>query len=489
MKKKNLLISASLALGLGVGVFAGIGLHNGVAEVNEVKAAKDDVFYYRGTIASLEVNTWATGLDAYKIVDGGRPLILNLSEGDEFKITPDISAWDDETTITTFSGDATDHWYKYAEPDSWRQDISQSSGNNITVNLAGTYALSIVNGALFIDYGTFYYSGTDNSWGVTPDSDHPEVAVNGGSQIWSLTKNEAFKIRYRNDDNGFKYGCFGYPILEDGDFYGSFNSPSNNNINTLIAGDYDVNISMINRTWTVRIYPHGVDPDETAYIYVLDKYGDLLSTSRYAYITNSAGQTTGMPGSPMETYEGTTHMYKQEYWVGMETVKFNNGTTYSQEWTLSEKTGKCLILDGSLDAYDAWNSATWVKPETAKFIENNLHFQNVRESDGSDGTACKGEGGYYDLAKKAYDLLDDEIKEEACSLDYVRDRLEAWAIANGKTFTDANSDGVYEFSAVSNVSSINRDSNVILVITVTAASIALLGTAGFFLLRRRKEDR
>lgn len=63
MKKKNLLISASLALGVGVGVFAGIGLHNGVAEVNEVKAEGEFSVYYVGDSNILNNNIYTYGSD------------------------------------------------------------------------------------------------------------------------------------------------------------------------------------------------------------------------------------------------------------------------------------------------------------------------------------------------------------------------------------------------------------------------------------------
>ena len=193
----------------------------------------------------------------------------------------------------------------------------------------------------------------------------------------------------------------------------------------------------------------------------------------------------------METYDGTTHMYKQEFWTGMEYVEFNNNSTYSYKWDISasgqySRRGKCLILDGSI-AYEKWSSETWVQPQTAKFIENFMHFQDFNEDDRSEGTACKGSGGFYALAKAAYEASSfAPYREELCSLDYVVERLQAWASANSKSFTLTN--GVGSFSA-RNVTILNEvTNNQTAIIVVIASVIGMTAVGGYFFLRKRKEN-
>lgn len=481
MKKTLLIASAGLALAMGVGAAVGMAVNRPV----EAKAATGDAWYLRGSM-----NDW-TGNDKYKILDGGAPLIIDLAAGDEFKVVDDASSWSG-TALNTFGGDATDHWYEY-ETNKWQQDIAQgSNGGNIYVNLAGKYAVSIVDGALFIDYGMFYYCGDDNSWGITPDSDHPALTVNGGSSTWALTKDEGFKIRYRDNDNGYTYGCFKYGNLADGDFYGSFYTNNDSNIICNIAGNYDVSVAMTNRTWTVRAVPHGVDPDDTGFVYVLDKYGNLLNENHYASTSDEVGRTMGMPGAIMETYSGTTHMYQQEFWVGMEKVVFNNNSSQSWSWDISgdySNAGKCLILDGSTDSDGKWSSEDWVQPETAKFIENYMHFQDFDEEDGTQGTACKGTDGYYQLAKGAYEAESfAAYREELCTLDYVVERLQEWATANEETFTITNSVGAFATTnGLANVIGEAVNNEAFVIIALSAISIAAIG--GYFYIRRRREQR
>ena len=477
MKKlfKSFLVGG-LSIAAASALFVGVG---SAKEAVEVDAANNDKWYLRGTF-----NDW-TGTEEYEIVEGGEPLIVSLSAGSKFKVVKDKTSWTTDI-LGSGSGDAFDHWSYNSDGDWWGQDIKNSydDDGNMGVQFDGKYAFSVKDNALYVDYGEFFYSGDDNSWGITPDADHPTIEVNGGSVVWSLSTNESFKIRYRNDNNGYNYGCFGYSNLKNGDFYGSFTSPSNNNIKTLIADHYDVSVSMTNRTWTVRAVPQGVDPEARGYVYVLDKYGDLLNTNHYAELYDTDGRTTGEPGAQMSVYSGTNHMYQIDYAKVMEKVKFNNTTTYSWEWDISgtySKEGKCLILDGTEDE-GKWSSDTWVYPETAKFIENCMHFANYKEDQKGDGK-CVSEG-WYTTAKKAYEALDPTYKEELSGLDYVVARLDAWAVAyNNSHFTVTSGIGAFGAPTVNPMNSIETN-NAFAIIAI--ASITLVTLGGVFILRRKE---
>ncbi len=432
------------------------------AEPKGVKAATGDDYFFRGT-----TNEWGTT----PFYENGAPLILEMAKDAEFKVTPNNDNWVGE--LNTATGDAV----------SQGDIVVPGSAQNIKVNKAGTYALSVKGGALYVDYGIFYSSGTGNSWNPAPAAytGHPAVTVNAGPSTFTLAKDEQLKLINDNWD----HGVFGYSNLRDGDFYGSFSTNGGNNIICSIAGTYDISISMTNREWTFRAVPSGVDPDDTAYVYVLDKYGTLLHSNHHASTSDSRGRTMGHPGATMETYEGTNHMYKQEFWVGMESVYFNNDGTRSISYPVKgvdSKAGKCLILDGNVDGEGKWNSSTWVKPATAKFIENCLHFANYGEAELGQGDCISQ--GWYSTASSSYAALSEEVKAEVCSLPYVVERLQKWAIANGKTFTIT--DGVGSFGAyrVDRPDYLEEGANASALIF--ASSIAIIALAGFFFLRRKK---
>ena len=462
MKIKKLIISLILFGALGAGINAGLKTNN---RVNVVTAASGDSWYLMGTM-----NDWKAN-DDYKIIENGDPLIIDLASGDQFKVA--TSSWSTELTVA--SGDAVS-----------QGNITFTSGSNSYVNTTGTYAFSVKDGALYADFGKFYYSGKSNNWDVETGTtgNHPEINVNGGASTWTLTLNDQFKLRYNNWD----YGVFGYSNLKDGDFYGSFQG-TDTNVEVLIAGSYDVSVAMTNHEWTVRIYPNGTNPDDTAYVYVLDKYGDKLNANHRAYTYDGNGREMTWPGAVMETYENTTHMYKQEFWTGMNTIIFNNTSAQTYDWDISlsgqySNRNKCLILDDSWDStYEKWSASTWVEKETGVFIENCMHFANYKESEGGNGECISQ--GWYETAKSAYNELSPSIKQEVSSLSYVVERLNAWAVANGETFTIA--DNVGSFSKRANVTIVNSfDNTAVVVIVISLISLSAVG--GYFYLRKRKED-
>ncbi|MBR0295039.1 MAG: starch-binding protein [Bacilli bacterium] len=469
MKIKKLITSFALASVMALGVGVGI-----AASRNEAKGAKAaNELYYRGTL-----NSWGDATGDY-IIESGVTRTYDCANADTFKILTSPSEWD--TEITSASGTAID-----------AHSVSFNGTSNSTVNFSSKYFFTNNAGSLYIDIGEFFYVGTDSSWNVLEDSDHPAVTV-GSTATLNLTAGEKFKMK-----NGDRY--LGYSDLADGDFYGSFYSDEDGNIVCSIAGSYTLSVSLVNHSsFNVRLYPSGVNPDDTNFVYVLDKYGNKLNTTHKAYTYNSAGQAMGWPGANMTAYAGTTHMYQLEYWVGMETVIFNDGSTKQTiDHPLAGAAGKCLILQETASDYDGtgdntgkhyWAANTWVDPETAKFVENCMHFQNFAEDDETDGTACKGNEGYYEVAKAAYNALSsDTIRREVCTLDYVVARLQAWALANGKSFIVT--DGLGAFSA-SNVqlTMIGYDTtSTSTFVIVVIASVTLIAVGGFFLLRKKREN-
>ncbi len=469
MKMKHFFVGLVATLSLGAATAAGVLISNKKNTLTEVKA--DSITWYlRG-----DINGWNVNND-YIIVDGGDPLIVDLEADQQFKVADE--SWDNQ--LTTSDGDASGN------------GITFTYTENSVVDTAGKYAFSIKNNALYVDFGEFYYTGTDNSWGIDTGTtgNHPKVVVNGGSVEYSLSKDEEFKLRNNNTTKG----VFGYSNLKNGDFYGTFKSDNFGNIVCNFTDTYNVSVSLTNRTWTVSVVPSSADADDLEYVYVLDKYGNLLNDYHNAYTWSEAGQKMEWPGAVMSTYEGTTHMFQLGFWSGMDNVVINNkhgsGNNegyQTRDWAVSGENsvaGKCLILDGSTTD-GIWDDTDWVAPQTAKFIENYMHFQDFDESDNSNGTACQGTNGYYQLAKAAYQASSfAAYREELCSLDYVVARLSAWASANNEVFNISGGVGTFASSSRAlNTLPVQEAAVPATIAVVSMVSLTAIG--GFFFLKKK----
>lgn len=117
------------------------------------------------------------------------------------------------------------------------------------------------------------------------------------------------------------------------------------------------------------------------------------------------------------------------------------------------------------------------------FCKTSLHLDDsdpsyIDPNDNTSGTACKGETGYYALAKEAYNgLTEAQVEIFATSADVLiaqgRARLAAWAEANGETF-DAVS-GTFS-SYISSFALSSEDNNTMIIVVVIAAVSALAFT-------------
>lgn len=475
MNKFKTIFGVFLGATMLLGVGASISSIRNNTDIKEVNAAT--TWYLRGTM-----NNW-TGSDAYAISEGGAPLIIDLTSGAKFKVVNHTTNWSNSgaTELTTSNGDASGY------------GITFSSGNDSVVNTSGKYAFTVKDGALFVDFGEFYYSGTDNTWGTdtTTTGRHPKVVVNSENPtVWTLSKEEAFKIRNNNWDKG----VFGFTNIKNYNdyFYGILSGKSNGDIlcnatNTDIQ--FNVSIALNNREWTVKVFPTTMD--DTSKVYVLDKYGDKLNTRHQAHFYNDNGQTMGWPGMNMTTYSGTTHMYEAEFWSGLSKVIFNNknGDDGVESWAYDvsgdySRAGYCLILDDSIDGDGKWSSNYWVIPETAKFIENCMHFANYKE-----GQSGKNEcisSGWYTTAKNAYTNLSSTAKEEVVAIDYVVQRLQAWAAANHEAFTVNNGVGTFSAARITNVVASQESNNALTIITIIAA-IGVLTTGAYMFFKKGKK--
>ena len=123
----------------------------------------------------------------------------------------------------------------------------------------------------------------------------------------------------------------------------------------------------------------------------------------------------------------------------------------------------------------------------AKFVDKYMHFADFDENDKTQGTACKGVDGYYEKAREAYEAAAFEsYRAELCTLDYVVARLQAWAEANGKTFTVTAGVGAFSASQTPFGIATSNSNNGLATVAIIAGAFLLVAVGGFFLLKRKE---
>lgn len=479
MKSLKAILGIALSIG-GLGTTAAVAGVSMAAETNNIQMAEAlDPWYYRGSDTS-KTSDWAHGNDSYVLYDNNTPssITWTFKPNEEFKFVNKKDGWDGVSTYgTTIKGSA-------------GALFSGGSTNNMkyegTVN--GKFTLTLNSGDLYFDFADdeiFYYVGNDATKAGTAWTNYTAkpILVNGDPVEMPLGSTEQFKLRPAHTGEAWKC-ALGFSGLQDSDtFYNTFTNGSDGNLKCNVEATYKIKVIASGHSLSVKIT--GIDNE----IYVLDKYGDLLNTYHKAYAFNARGNN-GWPGTNMGKVAGTTNVYSFAYWEKLTTVIFNqkdDGNNGGQTIDLTPVNGKCLILGPEVDSEWKWNSNTWVSLEVAKFIDKYMKFETVKESE--EGTGKCVSQGWYTAAKNAYEASSfAAYRAELCELTYVVERLEAWAKANGKTFSV--SAGVGSFSGSNSIMEIKSNSNnALLVVIVSIGFISLTALGAFFILRKKKFER
>lgn len=115
------------------------------------------------------------------------------------------------------------------------------------------------------------------------------------------------------------------------------------------------------------------------------------------------------------------------------------------------------------------------------FINTYMHLDDVDVNDHTGGNACKGEAGYYAVAKEHYASLTADQKtffatSEEFRVARARERLAAWAVANGETFNPA--EGTFTNIRLNPVNFIGGDtSGFAIIIVISTVSVLAFGLA------------
>lgn len=171
--------------------------------------------------------------------------------------------------------------------------------------------------------------------------------------------------------------------------------------------------------------------------------------------------------------------------------------TNSHNWLRYNSTSDIFSCYGSgqQDIY-LFKSVSNPKPANLTAVENyvtnNLHFDTVSYNDFTSGTACKA---YYSTARDNYNNLTEDQRDLFMTSDVFlvargRERLAAWAEANGDQFDDGDHYSLVKKTNLFNFAAKQDEttSTLPVVITIVASSV-LLGVGTLALIHKRKEDR
>ncbi len=126
--------------------------------------------------------------------------------------------------------------------------------------------------------------------------------------------------------------------------------------------------------------------------------------------------------------------------------------------------------------------------DARKFVDDYMHFSDVSKDNGEEGTACKGNEGYYAQAKACWNALSNDARSAIATEDEFADaraRLLAWASANGDTLDGTNILAAAPNSILNGGSSNGVD---IAVATVSVSVLAAALCAAFLLIKKKKSS-
>ena len=103
---------------------------------------------------------------------------------------------------------------------------------------------------------------------------------------------------------------------------------------------------------------------------------------------------------------------------------------------------------------------------------------------------CRGESGYYALAKKAFNAMPEESREfffDSSMYNNYEARLLAWAAANGDEFDSTSSIFVTPEGRIHEFDSLSENNNSMIIIIAAIAVTSVMSLSVLLVLRKRKQ--
>ncbi len=166
--------------------------------------------------------------------------------------------------------------------------------------------------------------------------------------------------------------------------------------------------------------------------------------------------------------------------TGNDQIVFNYNNNYSRF-----KNYKVSSNMQNISLYIETASKTASDIQVVDTFENTeMHMRDYNSSSETTGL-CKGDSGYYQIAKTKYNSLSTTQKNEFANRSDAVERLSKWAIANGESFDSIN--GTFNVKSSKNIIS-NISGNESLVTAVVVISLVSLTSISSFLLYRKKKE-
>ena len=124
------------------------------------------------------------------------------------------------------------------------------------------------------------------------------------------------------------------------------------------------------------------------------------------------------------------------------------------------------------------------------FMINFMHTE-IDINDNSDTGACRGESGYYALAKAAFNVMPAIAREHFLNSPIYTNykaRLEAWAAANGDEIDSESNLLVANASAINYYDSLTSNNNDVMVIVIVIAAVSAIALSTLLIIKKKKHN-
>ena len=209
-----------------------------------------------------------------------------------------------------------------------------------------------------------------------------------------------------------------------------------------------------------------------------NSYAFKLGNGKYIAADNNnsliAADTVTDASSWTVTADGNNYTITNVAFSGR-SIRYNSGSPRFATYTSGQKAVTLVEVDYTGVIND--------------FIINFLHPE-IETSDERDTGACRGENGYYALAKVAFNIMPAASRDfflNSSMYPSYKARLEAWAIANGDEF-DAGSNLLITNASAINYYDATNSNNTTMISIIVIASVSAVSLAALLVIKKRKHN-
>lgn len=226
--------------------------------------------------------------------------------------------------------------------------------------------------------------------------------------------------------------------------------------------------------------------NQTYYLY---DYRNLFGGAAKCYAWQSGGSLNNgdYPGVAMTSVQyGSGQLYSITLDPAFDKFKLGIGdSSNTGDLWINQKRGQCYCFWESNPGFS--EDLNWVKAHD--WANNTMHIRDITTSTGGDTGACRGDSGYYQKAKTAYNSFSDDIKAQFQYVDEYEDaqtRFSAWAKANGETASFSGTTLTISSARSFVPFSLSGDNNTIIVLAAIC-SLGILSVGVYYFFKKSKK--